>query len=202
MFNSRHTRIARRIALMAADLWMSDKLSSRNVRSGIRTIVDDPELDSGGFRTTLLLKNVAIKVPHHIDAIRSTIVEYRFFEVVKKNRKIAMHFPHSSLVTQYGMPVLLQERVPMVATQEIADDHPLAHIYHNTFENPVHTAVEKFARKLGLGDTHYGNYGWKKHRKGFYPVFFDCEVAPRLTDYKLSQIEHVARKNVSWGFGV
>jgi hypothetical protein len=159
-------------------------------------------LDSGAFRTTLILRDAVIKVPHHNDAIRSTIVEYRLFEAVKRNRKIAMHFPYSSLVTEYGMPVLLQERVPMVATQEITDDHPLAHIYHNTSKNPVHAEVKKFARKLGLGDTHHGNYGWKEHRKGFYPVFFDCEVAPGMTDYNVRQVERIAQRNISWEYPI
>ena len=202
MFNTRHTKLARQIATMTADLWMADRLSLRNVRSGIRKMIDDPTLDSGAFRTTLILRDAVIKVPHHIDAIRSTIVEYRLFEAVKKNRKIAMHFPHSDLITEYGMPVLLQERVKMVATQEIGKDHPLSNVNYRSVNNPVSIAVEKFARKLGLGDTHSGNYGWKEHRKGYYPVFFDCEVAPGMTDYKLEQVERVAQRDISWGFEV
>lgn len=202
MFNSRHTKLARQIATMTADLWMADKLSLRTVRAGIRNMFDDVTMDSGAFRTTVLLKNAVIKVPHHVDAIRSTIVEYKMFEAVRKNRTIAIHFPVSELIVEYGMPVLIQERVPMVATQEISERNPLSRVNYNNPDNHIHTAVGKFARKLGLGDTHYGNYGWKENRKGFYPVFFDCEVSPNMSDYKPHQIQKVVSKKISWGYEV
>lgn len=201
-FNIRHQRIAKNIANMAADLWMGDKLSERNVRAGIRAMFDEVVLDSGAFRTSVLLKNAVIKVPHHIDAIRSTIIEYKMFEAVRKNRKIAIHFPMSELVTEYGMPVLMQERVPMVATQEISNRNPLAKVNYNNPNNVVHSAVERFAKRLGLGDTHYGNYGWKENRKGFYPVFFDCEVSPNMSDYKPEQIKKVVNKDIVWDYKV
>lgn len=200
-FNSRHYRIAENIANMAAELWLADKLSLRNVRSGIRAMYD-VSLDSGAFRTSVLLKDAVIKVPHHRDAIRSTMLEYRLFDAVRKNRTIAMHFPKSELVIGSTMPVLLQERVPMVATQEIEENHPMAQVNYRSAKNPVHVAVEKFAKKLGLGDTHSGNYGWKENRKGFYPVFFDCEVSPGMTDYKPHQIEKVVSKKISWDYEV
>lgn len=200
MFNTRHMRVARNIASMTADLWMADKLTSRSVRAGLRKMFGEVNMDSGAFRTTIILKDVVLKVPHDKDAIRSTIVEYKLFEAVKKNRKIARHFPKSEMVIEYGIPVLMQERVPMVATQEIGEDHPLATVNYRSSKNRVHTAVEEFAKRLGLGDTHYGNYGWKENSKGFYPVFFDCEVAPGMTDYKPEQVERVARKEVLWDY--
>lgn len=200
-FSNRQYRIAQNIANMAADLWLANKLSMRNVRAGIREMYD-VSLDSGAFRTSVLLKDAVIKVPHHVDAIRSTMLEYKLFDTVRKNRKIAMHFPTSDLVIVSTMPVLLQERVPMVATQEIEEGHPLSKVNYRSTNNPVHVAVEKFAKKLGLGDTHSGNYGWKENRKGFYPVFFDCEVAPTMVDYTPRQVEKVVSKKVSWEYGV
>lgn len=205
-FPTRYTRIATEAANIVSTLWAEDKLSSRTVRYHLRKMLIEkgitPKLDSGAFRTTILLPKGVIKVPHTEDAIKSTITEARLFDVVKKNKNIAQHFPESYLVHAYGFPVLLQERVPNVATQNIPKTHPMYNSPRIDEQNPIHQAVDEFGQRLGLGDIHMGNYGWKYDNYGAYPVFFDCELSPDMQDFTPKQVKKVAARTAEWEYPV
>ncbi len=206
-FSSRYIKIAKDTAESVSHLWLKGMLRKNTVRQEVRKIVSDSnisfKLDSGAYRTALILPSGVIKIPHHEDAIKSTVIEARLFHTVRKNRGIALHFPHTEVVHAYGMPVMIQERVPFVAAQEVSVDHPLSGSDLDDAEyHPAHIAVDKFARKLGLGDAHLGNYGWRSNSKGFYPVFFDCEVSTGMSDLTPTQIQRVSEKDIRWNYPV
>lgn len=206
-FSSRYVKIANDAAESVSNLWMKGSLRENTVRKELRNILADRNLnfkiDSGAYRTAIILPNGVIKVPHHIDAIKSTVVEAKLFHAIRKNRAIALHFPHTEVIHSYGMPVVIQERVPFVAVQEVDTDHPLAgtDLAEADF-HPAHIAVERFAHRLGLGDAHLGNYGWRTNSKGLYPVFFDCEVSTGMSDLTPTQIQRVSEKAVRWNYPV
>lgn len=206
MFSNRYRKLAHDIATKVSTLWVNDRLSETNVRRAIRQIVNDRNiryaLSSGGYRTALVLPSLVIKVPHADVSIKSSVVEVKMFEVVRKNRRIAKHFPYTEIVHAYGMPVILQERISNVATEEVNEEHPLWNDVENAEYHPAHLSVEKFARKLGIGDAHPGNYGWASNTRGYYPVFFDCEVSANMTDLTQKEVEKLLKKDVRWEYPV
>lgn len=202
MFTKRDYQRAEKIAGTIAHLWMDGRLTSRAVRYALRQLHPDYTLDSGAYRTTVLMPKVVVKVPHLPESIKSTVLEYKLFQAVQSNRMIMQHFPNTMLIQVDGMPVLLQERVPMIATHAVDQKHPLSRTNWRNPNNPVHTAVETFAKQLGLGDTHYGNYGWRKNQHGYYPVFIDCELGTGMMDVTPKQIQRTAKATTRWGYGV
>lgn len=199
LFSNRDRKIARTVARRVADLWMDNRLTANRVRRVIREVIPNATIDAGAWRTSVLLTKTVLKVPHHPDAIRSTMVEHRLFQATKRNRVIARHFPTSEVVTVDGVPVMIQERIPMVASQEVEDDHPLAEFgQHQYVVHPAHRSAMTFAKRLGIGDCHLGNYGWRSNRRGYYPVFFDCEVGTGMTDHTNQAVHRIASKTVKW----
>jgi hypothetical protein len=206
MFSTRYQKIAQDSAENVSGLWIANRLSEKNVRKVIRSVMKPKNirysLFSGSYRTALVLPSLVIKVPHTEDAIKSTVVEAKMFEIVRKNRLIAKHFPRTQIIHAYGMPVVLQERILNVATESVDENHPLADDIDNAEYHPAHRAVEKFAKKLGLGDAHLGNYGWAMNSKGLYPVFFDCEVSTGMSDMTQKQVEKLVNRDIRWEYPV
>lgn len=203
-FPIRYTSLATTVAELVSDLWLDGKLTSRSVRYHLRKMLSEKginaTLSSGAFRTTIILPKGVIKVPHDESSIKSTITESKLFAAIRKNKHIAQHFPISQLIHSSGFSVILQERVRNVATEEIAKTHPLYNSKRIDERNPIHKAVDSFGKKLGLGDIHMGNYGWKASTNGPYPVFFDCELGTGMSDLTSKQAEKVANKVISWKF--
>jgi hypothetical protein len=204
MFPRRYETIARHLGEGVSDLWLDGKLTERRVRTLIRRYCEDrnitPTMFSGAFRTVLSLPNGVIKVPHDESAVKSTALEGKMFQIIRGNKNIAKHFPVSNVVYTHGIPVIIQERVEQVATISIDTTHPMALVGELTEQNPVHLVVEEFAHKMGLGDVHLGNYGWKESRKGYYPVFFDCELVPDGYDLSLRHARKIANSKATWQY--
>ena len=185
-FPQRYHTYAEQIGKQVADLWLADRLSLRRVRKVIRAVVgDDVQLSSGGYRTTAILRNGVIKVPHDDSAIRSTFTEARIFETVKKNKTIVQHFPNSQLIVVEGMPVILQALVGGVASR---------------YDHDTTTAVERFGKRLGIGDIHLYNYGWGEDGQGIYPIFIDCETSPRKMSTTPQEVKKISTKRVRWDY--
>jgi hypothetical protein len=204
MFPTRYTTIARHLGSQVSDLWLDEKLTPRRVRNLIRTYCNERNLSanilSGAYRTTLILPSGVIKLPHDETAVKSTALEGKMFEIIRTNRKLAKHFPVSRVVYTHGIPVVIQEKVEQIATDSIDEIHPMVLMGDLDEKNPVHLVVEEFAHKMGLGDVHLGNYGWKENTRGYYPVFFDCELVPNGDDLSLSYARKIANSTAKWQF--
>ena len=185
-FPRRYHMYARQIGEQVANLWLSNQLTIRRVRRVIRSVIgDDVRLSSGAFRTTAILPNGVIKVPHDEAAIRSTFSEARIFEVVKHNKNIARHFPNAELVTVEGIPVLIQSKVDNIA--RFTDWDSLDHVI-------------EFGQKIGVGDVHLHNYGWGEDEHGIYPIFIDCETTNRAVAPTLHEVHRMSQKRARWSY--
>jgi hypothetical protein len=191
MITPRRKTIATALASELALLWLDNKLTYRRVAKILDTKFPTTQRVSGAFRSTLLFPEYVIKVPHEEVAVKSTILEARIYKTARANPRIAKHFPNTHLMCRDGIPVLVQERVPYVATE-----HPLQDI--NTEDHPLHRLVALYAKEIGIGDIHLGNYGWKRGRTRHYPVFFDCELTPRGYDLKLKHLHKLSEAVVTW----
>lgn len=177
---------ARKVGRGVSTLWMRGELTNRRVRRVIRDVLgEDVRMVDGAFRITAFLPNGVIKVPYQESAIKSTFTEAKLFEVVKRNRQIARYFPLSQLVSVDGIPVMVQEYVDMVGV--------------NPVENAL-DSVEAFGRKIGLGDIHEHNYGWKEDRFGLYPVFVDCETSEDMTDLNGRVLDKIVTRSPKWSY--
>lgn len=181
MFPKRYYTYAMRIAKSAHELWVHDRLTERRIRRLLRDIIGDVPLHSGSYRTTAILPNGVIKVPHDTAALRSTFLEMELFTRAYKSSTLARHFPQSVAITNGAVPVLIQEEIDSIARP--TDEH-VTHL------------VQGFAKHLGIGDVHAHNYGWRSSTKGLCPVFVDCETSTRFTALtprdidKLDQVVH------------
>jgi len=185
-FPRRYHTYAERIGRQVADLWMSEKLTIRRVRKILRDVIGpDVRISSGAFRTTAILPNGVIKVPHDDLAIRSTFTEARIFQAVQKNKNIVQHFPASELVAVEGIPVIIQELVDGVA---------------ELYDNESIEAVEDFGKRLGIGDVHLHNYGWGKDEQGMYPIFIDCETNQQFASTTPQEVQKITTKRVRWDY--
>lgn len=191
MITPRRKTIATALASELSNLWLDSKLTYRRVAKLLDTKFPVTQRVSGAFRSTLLFSGYVIKVPHAEVAIKSTVLEARIYKTGRGNPTIAKNFPKTELLSHDGIPVLVQERVPHVATE-----YPLEDI--NTEDHPLHRLVALYAREIGIGDIHLGNYGWKHGRKRYYPVFFDCELTPRGYDLKPRHLQKLREATVSW----
>lgn len=184
-FPRRYIGAARKIGNGVTELWMRGELTKRRVRRVIRDVLGDVRMSDGAFRITAFLPNGVIKVPYQESAIKSTFAEAKLFEIVKRNRQIARYFPISQLVSVDGIPVVVQEFVDMVGVNPI--ENALDH-------------VESFGRKIGIGDIHEHNYGWKEDRYGLYPVFVDCETSMDMTDLDGRKLKKIASRTPKWSY--
>jgi hypothetical protein len=191
MITPRRQTIAKKIASEVASLWLDDKLTYRRVAKLLDTQYPNVQRISGAFRSTLLFQSHVMKVPHTEESIKSTVLESRIYKTVRANPVIAKHFPKTNLFVHEGIPILLQEKVPYVATE-----HPLEDI--TTEDHPLHCLVAMYAGEMGIGDIHLGNYGWKRGRSRYYPVFFDCELTPFGDDLKPHHLKKMGASKVSW----
>lgn len=188
MFPKKYQRIAEKIAMGAATLWMNDKLTPRRIKKVIVEACGDTPvtIDYGSYRTVAILPNGVIKVPHDPRAIRSTFSEARLFRIMSATQ-MKKHFPFTELVSTEGIPVLVQERIDDVMLMD---------------EPWVGKEVERFANRIGLGDVHNANYGWRKDKKGMYPVFIDCETNQNMRDLTEQEINKVRQSKVRWPYSV
>ena len=191
MITPRRKTIATALASELSLLWLDNKLTYRRVAPVLDTKFPATQRISGAFRSTLLFAGYVIKVPHTESAIKSTVLESRIYKTGRACAPIAKHFPNTYLLTHDGIPVLVQERVPYVATEYPLDDI-------NTEDHPLHRLVALYAKEIGLGDIHLGNYGWKRGRKRYYPVFFDCELTPQGYDLKVRHLQKLAAATITW----
>jgi hypothetical protein len=187
-FPQRYQSYARRIGAEVATLWLSEQLTPRRVRKIMRNVIgQDVTLSSGAFRTTAILPNGVIKVPHDESAIRSTFTEARIFAAVKHNKNIARHFPQAELIVMEGIPVLIQSKVEGIAE-------------HTDWDSLDH--VIDFGQKLGVGDVHLHNYGWGEDEQGIYPIFIDCETNEQFTSVSPAEVKRISQKQVRWKYPV
>lgn len=119
-----------------------------------------PKISSGCANSVLIFASYVVKVPqvemsreHRFGTLRQ---EYDFIQNMRKNRKIRRFFPETKLIGG----VMVQERC------DVNWNH------HDKF----YSHVENLADKLGIYDAHEDNIGWKRNKKGPYPVFIDVNL--------------------------
>jgi hypothetical protein len=122
MITPRRKTIATALASELSNLWLDSKLTYRRVAKLLDTKFPVTQRVSGAFRSTLLFSGYVIKVPHTEVAIKSTVLEARIYKTGRGNPTIAKNFPKTELLSHDGIPVLVQERVPFVATEYPLED--------------------------------------------------------------------------------
>jgi len=185
-FPKRYYPKARRISRAVHTLWLYNKLTKRRVHTVIRDVLGNVSIQTGAFRSTAILPNGVIKVPHTEDSIKSTLLEVELFRAARRSRH-ARHFPVTELVMCGNVPVLLQERVNEIAiyaSKDVEDD------------------VTQFAENIGVGDIHAHNYGWRDDRYGMYPVFVDCETSMNGKNLTVHDVCRVQRASTPWKYPI
>lgn len=152
-------------------------------KSGYKSV----KVDSGAFRAALILRNVVIKFPMETESRERMDDEIKFIERARKNRTFRRHIVETKAIrTEMGL-VFVQERVNT--------EHPLPYFR-------LEAGVQALAKRMGIGDVHCRNYGWKGPKGKRYPVFFDLEFShnPEKSDRKPTKLEKEFMDR-SWQFG-
>jgi hypothetical protein len=183
-FPKRYYRDGNRISAAVHRLWLYDKLTKRNVRTALQSLLGDVAIQTGAFRSTAILPQAVIKVPHAEEGIKSTLLEVELLQKMRRSR-YRRHFPETQIITTSNVPVLVQSRVADVAAYSSAD---------------VEADVTTFAKALGIGDVHAHNYGWGYDRRGMYPVFIDCETSTRGKNLTTRDVQKFETSSAAWHY--
>jgi hypothetical protein len=126
---------------------------------------------SGVFRLAVILPFAVLKLPIKSESVERFPEEATFIKRMRSTVKYKRHFPvtrlvvnaHNSIMNRY---CLVQEVIKM----NKKEDYQM-----NKTERFFHDESQRLAGRLGLGDMHEWNYGWKGDKNKKYPVYVDCE---------------------------